>query len=622
MDSVPSSSALPWEHDIHELYADKEAWQEGVHLEFKKSQSKLSDDLWETYSAFANTEGGIIILGVKDNGTVQGVENVPQQMKNLTTSLNNIEKVSCNVSLAPGMVETIELDGKHLIVIRVPKAAPSQKPVYINGNMAKTYFRQNESDILCRGEMLQQMFRDRSRESATGRLVPYTTWACIDKASWQGYKNRMQSFRPGHAWLELEDKELLEKLGGYTFDEATKQEGLTLAGLLMFGTDDAIRKFFPNYQVNFYEYDGREQQDMNRRWADRIYPDGTWAGNLYQFFFRVLPRLTESLKRPFEMNPDLSAKGETLAHKAVREAFANAIVHADYLGDGGIIIRKYPERLVLINPGTLLVAKDRLLRGGSSVCRNINLQNMFLCMGMVEKTGSGVDTILKGWLEECLMPPQVNEEHYPAQVVWELPFIGIIPQAEADKLKAQVGPERFKALSLPKQQILLVVYAKKEASHQDIHELLPMIHPSDLTKWLGELEAVGCLQSEGRTRAKVYRLPEKQKAHLDDVVAAATDTLTPFERLVRDLKLSDAEIGLLRRYHATKRNAPHVTDEVIMSVCKGRWVTSAQLALLMERNPKTLWTKAIQPLVRHKKLGRRYEDNRRSGQMYMTQELL
>ncbi len=214
MDSSTLASALSWELNIRELYASEETWQESVHLEFKKSQTKLSDDLWETYSAFANTEGGIIILGVKDNGTIQGVDNVPQQMKNLAANLNNIEKVSCNVSLAPGMVEDMELDGKAIIVIRVPKADTSQKPVYINGNMAKTYYRQNEADILCRGEMLQQMFRDRSRESATGRLVPYTTWTCIDKASWQGYKNRMQSFRPGHAWLELEDRELMEKLGG------------------------------------------------------------------------------------------------------------------------------------------------------------------------------------------------------------------------------------------------------------------------------------------------------------------------------------------------------------------------------------------------------------------------
>ncbi len=376
----------------------------------------------------------------------------------------------------------------------------------------------------------------------------------------------------------------------------------------MFGTDDAIRKFFPNYQVNFYEYDGREQLDMGRRWADRIYPDGTWAGNLYQFFFRVLPRLTESLKHPFEMNADLSAKGETLAHKAVREAFANSIVHADYLGDGGIIIRKYPERLVLVNPGTLLVAKDRLLRGGSSVCRNINLQNMFLCMGMVEKTGSGVDTILKGWLEECLMPPQVNEEHYPAQVVWELPFIGMIPQAEADKLKAQVGPQRFKGLSLPKQQILLVVYAKKSASHQDIRELLPMIHPSDLTKWLGELEAVGCLESEGKTRAKVYSLPEKQMSQhspemsqLDGQMSQLSPEMSQLDGQMSQLPESVHKVRKVRKIKQEE------LERAILDLCCDEWIINTDMANILGREKRTL-QRVLRPMVAHGLLEARFPE--------------
>ncbi len=163
MDSATSSSALSWEHDIYELYADKEAWKEGVHLEFKKSQTKLSEDLWETYSAFANTEGGIIILGVKDNGTVQGVENVPQQMKVLTDTLNNISKLNINLSVEPGMVETVELAGHTVIVIRVPKAKVAQRPVYLNGNLGLTYVRQHSSDTKCRLERLQQMLRDKER---------------------------------------------------------------------------------------------------------------------------------------------------------------------------------------------------------------------------------------------------------------------------------------------------------------------------------------------------------------------------------------------------------------------------------------------------------------------------
>ncbi len=258
-----------------------------------------------------------------------------------------------------------------------------------------------------------------------------------------------------------------------------------------------------------------------------------------------------------------------------------------------------PNLPLLVNPGTLLVAKERLLRGGSSVCRNINLQNMFLCMGMVEKTGSGVDTILKGWLEECLMPPQVNEEHYPAQVVWELPFIGMIPQAEADKLKAQVGPQRFKGLSLPKQQILLVVYAKKSASHQDIRELLPMIHPSDLTKWLGELEAVGCLESEGKTRAKVYSLPAREMAHLGGEMAHLGGEMAHFGGEMAHLPES------VQKVRNSVRISQEELERAILDLCRKEWIISSEIANILERKKRTL-LHVLRPMVSHGLLEARY----------------
>ncbi|MEG2236793.1 MAG: hypothetical protein RRY13_03960, partial [Akkermansia sp.] len=97
--------------------------------------------------------------------------------------------------------------------------------------------------------------------------------------------------------------------------------------------------------------------------------------------------MNEGLKVPFKLNPDMTRQGESPAHIAVREALANAIVHADYHGDGGIIINKSSKKLELSNPGTLLVSREYIFTGGVSKCRNPSLQKMFQFMGIVDKAG-------------------------------------------------------------------------------------------------------------------------------------------------------------------------------------------------------------------------------------------
>ncbi len=352
MDSATASSALPWELDIHALYADKEAWQEGVHLEFKKSQTKLSDDLRETYSAFANTEGGIIILGVKDNGTVQGVENVPQQMKNLAACLNNVQKVSCNVSIMSSMIKEVELAGKAVIVIRVPKATPSQKPVYLNHNIFNAYFRQNEADILCSETMSQQMLRDRNVVlDATyfpdRRIIRNSRLDDLDATTLRQFRKRVEIVSSDNPWLNEDDETFLRMLQCYRTDRETGEEGITLAALLMFGKSESLMELLPSFQLDYFEYDGTEEDNVDRRWVDRITTDGSWTGNLFQFYFKVLPLLKAGFKRPFELDEELIRKGESPGQTAVREALANALIHADYFCEGSIRVTKAPAGITL-----------------------------------------------------------------------------------------------------------------------------------------------------------------------------------------------------------------------------------------------------------------------------------
>ncbi|WP_228270368.1 AlbA family DNA-binding domain-containing protein [Acinetobacter colistiniresistens] len=111
----------------------------------------LPKSLWETYSAFANTDGGIIILGAKElkNGTFEarGVENLVQIKADLFNTLNNPAKINKNL-LTDQFVREWLVDDKTLLLIAVPRAARKQQPIYLNNNpLNNTYIRGGSGNL-------------------------------------------------------------------------------------------------------------------------------------------------------------------------------------------------------------------------------------------------------------------------------------------------------------------------------------------------------------------------------------------------------------------------------------------------------------------------------------------
>ena len=117
-------------------------------------------------------------------------------------------------------------------------------------------------------------------------------------------------------------------------------ENLTMAGLLMFGKGLSVRERFSNFRMDYLDMTNLIG-DM--RYSDRLTYDGTWENNLYNFFRRVLPKLTSDLKRPFRLE-GMQRNDDTPARKAVREALTNSIIHADFLLSSGVLrIEKHDD---------------------------------------------------------------------------------------------------------------------------------------------------------------------------------------------------------------------------------------------------------------------------------------
>ena len=138
-----------------ETLQDIAALRESVDVECKLAQGRdgkgaLPNDVWETYSAFANTAGGDIFLGLKEKKDhsfeLQGVENTAKVLDEFWNNVANPQKVSCNV-MRERWVQVLTIDGKNIIQIHVPPATRKQRPVYLNNNpMTGTYKRLNSGD--------------------------------------------------------------------------------------------------------------------------------------------------------------------------------------------------------------------------------------------------------------------------------------------------------------------------------------------------------------------------------------------------------------------------------------------------------------------------------------------
>ena len=215
-------------------------------------------------------------------------------------------------------------------------------------------------------------------------------------------------------------RHFLEKLGGYRKDRREGKEGLTLAGLMMFGDGLAIRDEFDNI---FMDYRNESEITMDIRWNDRITYDGTWENNLFNFFTKVTPKLTEDLKKPFKLE-GIQRIDETPVHKAVREAFVNLIIHADYLMDAGVLkVIKSSNGFEFTNPGILKLPLEDIYRGGNSKSRNPHMQTMLRMVGFGDNAGSGFPSILATWKEEGWVKPELIEDTALNQVTLYLKMI-------------------------------------------------------------------------------------------------------------------------------------------------------------------------------------------------------
>lgn len=612
-------------------FFDYKSIREDVDTEFKSAEGKdgngsLPKCVWETYSAMANTEGGMIFLGIKElknrSFDFVGVKDCDKVIRDLWNCLNNSEKVSVNL-LKNDDIESFEHQGVHLIRICVPQASRKQKPVYINGNPLRGTFRRgHEGDYRCPEDVVKQMLGDQMNDTRDSNLMEGFTFEDINLSTFHVFRQHFANRKPNHPFNDHNDQDFLRDIGGWGKNRESKNEHLTLAGLLMFGKLRSILDAVPNYIVDYQE---RSRSIEENRWIDRITTDFTWSGNLYDFYRLTINKLYEGLKVPFVLSADERVE-DTPVHEALREALVNTIVHADYSGNCSILVVKRPDLFGFRNPGLFRLPKEDALRGGISDCRNRNLQKMFQLVGLGEQAGSGFPKIYKNWDEQHWKIPELEERFESNQTILVLRMTSLLPEDVVSQLKSIFG-KKFDKFDQLERIALVTAKAEGCVTHRRLIELSKE-HPSELTRILHGLVDRKILKSEGAGKGTFYYLVGEHPIK-GDIVRDVDSSVKSFEHLdgknseqlimsSEQLTMNSEHLDAQSSEHleqlkqianvvkVSKKSSKNLVTQVILELCQVKALSLSEMAQLLNRKEDSLRNHYINPMCDQGVLKRLY----------------
>ncbi len=616
---------------------DIKSLNESIELECKEAIGRdgkgalPQKTFWETYSAFANTNGGIFLLGVKEKRDhtfeVVGVFDIQKVLDELWTAVDNLQTISVNL-LSEESISILEIEGKEVIRIVVPRASRHDKPVYRRGNpMEGTYQRLHSSDKKCNPEIVKRMLAEQLEDSRNDKLLEHYDLNDIDRETLRSYRQIYLNRDPSQERNRYDDREFLRSIGGWKRERSTGKEGLTLAGLLMFGKLMSIQEEYPNYMLDYQE---RAEAKTVQRWIDRISLDGTWSGNVFDFYLKVYRKLIADLKVPFVLKEDIS-ENRTTVHDALREALVNSLVHADYSGRASVLVVKRPDMFGFRNPGLMRISIEQAISGYEHDCRNEKLHQMFHFIGLGERAGSGIPNIFTWWGEHHWRRPYLYEKLEPYdQTLLELRMIDLLPQNVIDTLKRSLG-DKFDLLDNTERLILATALTENTVSHTRLKEICEE-HHHDLSQKLARLVKDGLLNSNGYGQGMVYHLANESLLTPDDVFCEKTEESSRglgvssggsgvssggyvhdglkypiYDKLLKmDESLKDELYAIASPVRNSERYAKNKLKTIVQSLCNQKYLTLSVLVELLGRSEDYIRKDVLNPMVENRELIRAF----------------
>ena len=350
-------------------------------IEYKR----LWKDEWlEWICGMANADGGVIYIGIKDDGEVLGVSNAKKLMEDIPN------KIISKMSIYPD-VRQIEKDGKDVIEIEV---APSIAAVSLDGVV---YKRVGATNQILKGTALQEFYLIRPSGAWDARIIPDAKLDEIDPDAVEYLKE--SGIRKGRLSKESA-KDSVEKVLK-SLNLMTEDDKLTMAALLLFGKNPQR-----------YCIDARFKIGRFGAGAANLIIQDLVDGDLIRMPDRVLDILdAKYLVRPIHYKGLRRVEPLEIPEKGLREIICNSIIHKQYDGPD-IQMRVYDDRIDLWNFGKLPEGYtfEQMFMPHRSMPRNKLIANAFYYAGLIEAWGRGFEIITEEFTKDGLAVPTFKEE--------------------------------------------------------------------------------------------------------------------------------------------------------------------------------------------------------------------
>ena len=430
--------------------------KESETLEFKR---QWTDRALEDLAAFANTAGGTLLLGIRDDGEIVGVRADDQELQRIANL------IAAHLGITPS-IRVNEMQGLPVIEIRV---APAPGVISYGGRYLRRVGTTNRDFSPAE---LARHFLTRSGKSWDS-LPSEWTLEEIDLEALRQFARLAQSRLPHFDAVNPE-----QSLRNLNLLEGDR---LKNAGVLLFGKRP--QRLFPQAQVRIGIFRGTEILDSH-----------DFMGTLWDQLDGAVARFRQVLKVRFEIQveePSLEGlqRKEVWEYplEALREAVVNALIHRDYTYPADIQIRLEEDRLEVWSPGELPppLTPEALYGPHSSVLRNPLIAQAFHFAGVIERWGTGTTRIVRLCREQGLPAPEFTHWQGGLRVTF---------------LKDPYTPERLRRMGLNERQIKAVLYVKGQGriSNREYQELVG-VSKRTASRDLDNLVERGILERVGET---------------------------------------------------------------------------------------------------------------------------
>ncbi len=361
--------------DLHKILSRGE----DTHTEFKEATNKVPATFYDTVVSFLNREGGIIVLGANDKGTVIGIEPdaVEQIKKDIVTSLNNKDVVHPPVNFP---IYQLNDNGKVVLCVKIPVSSQ------IHTHAGVIFDRENDSDIRIEDDarISELYFRKRSHFTEN-EIFPYLSMDGLDESLFDKTRAFVRAVNVRHPWLTASNMDILRSCGFYRRDERTGEEGMTLAAALVFGKDLTIQNILPAYK-----YDVLVRIKDLDRYDDKL----ILRTNLIDTYLQVMEFFTTRAYLPDKFYLEGDQRMD-LRELIFREVTANSIVHREYTSAFPTQIVIYSNRVEITNPNKPLFRGILSLDAFNPYAKNPNIRKFFSEFRWADEIGSGVRNVYK-----------------------------------------------------------------------------------------------------------------------------------------------------------------------------------------------------------------------------------